>query len=193
MQWGVMVAGLVAEIVGWWFVSARGRNVWRLMPIVLGTMGVAAVLAQPPVAAAEVTMIAALAIGLASGLALFLGTRVFVWAAAHWEPFRRDVVEKYSEAAEVSLRRSLLLSLVIMVPSEELFWRGLFQGRLAVAMARGGGRGDRVDRIRAWPTSRAARCRSWRARWWAGRCGPGSPGGRAACWRVSRAISCGRG
>ena len=46
-------------------------------------------------------------------------------------------MEKYSEAAEVSLARSLLLSLVIMVPSEELFWRGLFQGRLAVAMAAG--------------------------------------------------------
>ena len=46
-------------------------------------------------------------------------------------------MEKYSEAAEVSLRRSLVLSLVIMVPSEELFWRGLFQGRLAVAMAAG--------------------------------------------------------
>ena len=137
MQWAVMVAGLVAEIVGWWFVSARGRDVWRLMPVVLGTMGVAAVLARPPVAASEVTATTALAIGLASGLALFLGTRVFVWAAAHWEPFRRDVVEKYSEAAEVSLMRSLLLSLVIMVPSEELFWRGLFQGRLAVAMAAG--------------------------------------------------------
>ena len=148
MQWAVMVAGLLAEIVGWWFVSARGRDVWRLMPIVLGTMGVAAVLARPPVAAAEVTATTALAAGLASGLALFLGTRVFVWAAAHWEPFRRDVVEKYSEAAEVSLRRSLLLSLVIMVPSEELFWRGLFQGRLAVAMAAGAAAVVGVGRIR---------------------------------------------
>ena len=89
--------------MGWWFVSARGRDVWRSMPIVLGVMGVVAVLARPPVAASEVTGMTALAVGLASGLALFLGTRVFVCAAAHWEPFRRDVVEKYREAAEVSL------------------------------------------------------------------------------------------
>ena len=43
--------------------------------------------------------------------------------------------QKYAEAAEVPLARALVLSLLVMVPAEELFWRGLFQGRLAVAMA----------------------------------------------------------
>ncbi len=63
-----------------------------------------------------------------------MATRAFVWVAAHWGPFRRAVVEKYAEAATVPLATSLALSLLVMVPSEELFWRGLFQGRLGVAM-----------------------------------------------------------
>jgi membrane protease YdiL (CAAX protease family) len=134
MRGTVMVAGMLAEIVGWWAVSTRGRDVWRLMPMVLGAMGVAAVLVAPVVwSGADVEPAFALRVGLIAGLALYLGTRVFVWIASLWPGFRRDVVEKYQEAATVSVATSLLLSLVVMVPAEELFWRGLFQGELAAA------------------------------------------------------------
>ena len=129
-----MVAGTLAEMVGWWLVASRGRDVWRLMPVVLGAMGVAAVFARRPVWAEGVTAATALAAGIASGLVLYVGTRAFVWVAAHWGPFRRAVVEKYAEAATVPFATSLALSVLVMVPSEELFWRGLFQGRLSVAM-----------------------------------------------------------
>jgi membrane protease YdiL (CAAX protease family) len=137
MQIVVMVVGTLASMAGWWFVSAGRRDVWRLMPVVLGGMGVAAVVARPPVAASEVGAGVAFAVGALSGFALYVATRAFVWAASHWQPFRRDVVEKYAEAAEVSLMTSLLLSLLVMVPAEELFWRGLFQGRLAASVAAG--------------------------------------------------------
>jgi len=134
MRAAVMIAGTVAEIVGWWAVSTRGRDVWRSMPWVLGAMGVAAVLVTPVVwSGGDVTSVLALGVGVGSGIALYLGTRVFVWLAGHWTPFRREVIEKYQEAATVSVATSLLLSLAIMVPAEELFWRGLFQGELAVA------------------------------------------------------------
>jgi membrane protease YdiL (CAAX protease family) len=83
-----------------------------------------------PVAATKVGSGTALAVGLVSGLLLYIGTRVFVVIADRWEPFRRHVVEKYQEAAEVPLKEALALSLLIMVPAEELFWRGLFQARL---------------------------------------------------------------
>ena len=104
--------------------------VWRLMPTVLAAMGIAAVLVRRPVVAARVGDVAALVVGTASGLALYVATRAFVAVAGRWEPFRRDVVGKYREAAEVPLRESLALSLLIMVPAEEFFWRGLFQARL---------------------------------------------------------------
>ena len=48
MQIAVMVAGAVAEFTGWWFVATGRAGVWKLMPLVLGTMGVAAVAASWP-------------------------------------------------------------------------------------------------------------------------------------------------
>ena len=135
MQTVVIVAGVLAEIAGWWLVSTRRVDIWKLMPVVLGAMGVAAAVVRPPIAAAATTTIAALIAGLGAGLALYLATRAFVWAASHWRPFRRDVFETYGQAGEVTLAATLVLSLVIMVPAEELFWRGLLQARLDKAMA----------------------------------------------------------
>jgi hypothetical protein len=125
-----MIVGALAEATGWRRVASGRANVWRLMPVILAAMGVLAVLVRRPAAATDVSNATALSVGAASGLALYVGTRVFVWLADRWPPFRRHVVEKYREAAEVSMRESLLLSLLVMVPAEELFWRGLFQGHL---------------------------------------------------------------
>ena len=130
LQTVVIVVGLLVEMVGWWFVSSRGRDVWSLMPFVLGGMGVAAVLARRPVWVDGVSVGTALMVGVGSGLILYLATRAFVWTANHWEPFRRDVAKEYGEAATVSRERSLVLSLVVMVPAEELFFRSLVQGHL---------------------------------------------------------------
>jgi uncharacterized protein len=135
MQIAVMVAGTLAEFTGWWLVATGRADVWKLMPVVLGTMGIAVVLVRPPVAATATEATTALLVGLGAGLTLYVGTRVFVWLAARWAPFRRDVLEKYGQAGQVTLRRSLVLGLAIMVPTEELFWRGLFQGRLADAVS----------------------------------------------------------
>ena len=125
-----MALGALAEAIGWRLVATGRAMVWRLMPVIFLVMGIAAVVVRRPVAATKVGNGTALAVGLASGLLLYLGTRVFVVIADRWEPFRRHVVEKYQEAAEVPLKEALALSLLIMVPAEELFWRGLFQARL---------------------------------------------------------------
>lgn len=130
MQPAIMVLGALAEVIGWRLVAAGRITVWRLMPPILAGMAVAAVLVRRPLVAIRVGDGVALGVGVASGLLLYAGTRVFVAIAGRWEPFRRHVVEKYAEAATVPLRRSLALSLLIMVPAEELFWRGLFQARL---------------------------------------------------------------
>ena len=130
MQQLVMIAGALAETIGWRLVATGRAVVWRLMPVVFAAMAVSAVLARRPVAATRVTDLTALGVGLASGLVLYVGTRIFVAVADRWEPFHRHVVEKYEEAAEVSLGESLVLSLAVLVPAEELFWRGLFQAQL---------------------------------------------------------------
>ena len=130
MQAAIMALGALAEAIGWRLVATRRAMVWRLMPVIFLAMGIAAVLVRRPVAATKVGNGTALAVGLASGLILYVGTRVFVAIAGGWELFRRHVMEKYLEAAEVPLKEALALSLLIMVPAEELFWRGLFQARL---------------------------------------------------------------
>ncbi len=131
----VMLLGAAAEAIGWRIVATGRAIVWRLMPVVLGAMGVAAVLARRPVAATRVSDGTALGVGLATGALFYAATRIFVAIAERWEPFRRHVVEKYQEAAEVSLGVSLALSLLVMVPAEECFWRGLFQARLDQSLA----------------------------------------------------------
>ena len=191
MQIAVMVAGVLAEIVGWWLVSTGRFDVWKLMPVVLGSMGVAAVVVRPPVAAADTSTVTAAVVGAGTGLALYLGTRVFVWIASRWAPFRRDVLEQYGQAGEVTLARSLVLSLAIMVPAEELFWRGLFQGRLGSSDDGGRGCRDRVARVHRGqrrqpePADRGGRDRRRR------RLGRLSRGGRGVCSRAWRAICCG--
>lgn len=125
-----MVVGAIAQLVGWRRAAVGRGTVWRVMPVVLAAMAVAAVAVHPPVAAAKVSHSRALGLGAASGLALFVATRAFVAIATRWQPFRSGVLSSYEEAATVPLATSLALSLLIIVPGEELFWRGLFQDHL---------------------------------------------------------------
>lgn len=124
------VVGFVAEATAWWAVRSRRASLWKLLPVVLAAMAFAAVLVRPPIAAADVSVGRALAVGAASGLGLYLATRVFVAVASRWAFFRRATVEIYAEAAPIPITLALTLSIVIMVPAEELFYRGLVQSGL---------------------------------------------------------------
>jgi membrane protease YdiL (CAAX protease family) len=135
MQQAIMVFGALAEAIGWRLVAARRAMIWRVMPAIVLAAGIAAVLVRRPMVATRVGDGAAVVVGTASGFALYVATRAFVAVAGRWEPFRTHVVESYRAAAEVPLGASLALSLLIVVPAEELFWRGLFQARLDQALA----------------------------------------------------------
>lgn len=131
MRAAFIVLGAAGEMAVWWLVSTRGRDVWRLMPAVLAAMGVAAALgarARVP----EVERVAALAAGAGAGLVLHLATRAFVSLVSRWETFRRQTGDMYGKASGVPRSRALVLSLGVMVPAEELFWRGFAQHELAV-------------------------------------------------------------
>jgi membrane protease YdiL (CAAX protease family) len=125
MRTAVIVVGIVAQMVSWWAISSRRVTVWRLMPFVLGAMALVALLVLP--APERTTGVGrAVVVGLASGLALFLATRVFVAIASHWAPFARDVEEAYRAAADEPIGAVLALSLLISA-AEEVFYRGLVQ------------------------------------------------------------------
>lgn len=129
-----MVLGFAAQASAWWFLASRRRDVWRVMTPVLAAMGVAALLVHRLVWAPRVDAAAAVGVGIAAGLALYAGTRVFVAVVRSWETFRRHSVAMYAQQEGVPLAAALALSLVLSVPGEELFWRGLFQPQLADAL-----------------------------------------------------------
>jgi membrane protease YdiL (CAAX protease family) len=130
MAWFV-VLGLVVTMLGWRFVNKRGRDVWITIPPLLGGLGVASLLlwsrvpAPVPGAANVPGPIGALAIGAGSGIALYLGTLVFVALAEHVPSFARQTALAYQRAGTADPRRELILSLLLAVPGEELFWRGI--------------------------------------------------------------------
>ena len=70
-------------------------------------------------------------VGVAAGLVLFAATRAFVaLVAPRWPAFRRHVAAIYGQQGSWSVPATLLAALVVEI-GEELFWRGLVQGRLA--------------------------------------------------------------
>jgi membrane protease YdiL (CAAX protease family) len=133
MQLAVIAAGFVLEVVAWRAVAAGRASLWRLIVAVFAVEGVVAAIVLPPIASGHETVAVALAAGAASGLALWAGTLAFVAVAVRWQPFRTDVAERYSRAAEVSLPVAIALSILVAVPGEELFWRNLVQRRFGVS------------------------------------------------------------
>ena len=130
MVWFV-VLGLAVTMIAWRLVTVRGRDVWLTIPPALGVLGAASLLLWSrvpdpiPGAANPPGRIGALAIGAASGIALYVGTLVFVALAQHIPAFARQVAVAYRRAGSTDPRRELILSLLLAVPGEELFWRGI--------------------------------------------------------------------
>jgi membrane protease YdiL (CAAX protease family) len=128
----VIVVGFALEVVAWRAVAAGRASVWGLMVGVFAVQGIVAVVALPPIASGQASMLTAVSVGSLSGLALWAATLAFVAVAVRWQPFRRAVEDRYARAAEVSLPTAVAISLLIAVPGEELFWRSLVQRRLGL-------------------------------------------------------------
>lgn len=124
----------------WWLV-ARGRtNVWRGLAMVIGVAGVAAVLTGRLAISPRVSIAAAAAGGVGSGLLLFVGTAAFSALAVRlWPRFRVHAERIYEQRFGMSLLAVLGLALGLAVTGEELFWRGLAQTRATEAAGRVGG------------------------------------------------------
>lgn len=126
-----MVLGLVAEGLAWWVVSVRGRGVWSVMTPVLAALGALTLLVDPPSLAAEVDLGVAGAVGLGVGVGLYLATLAFVTVVGRWwKEFERQSEGIYLRRGSLSASVAVLLAVALLIPGEELFWRGLFQGEL---------------------------------------------------------------
>ncbi|MGH2672942.1 MAG: CPBP family glutamic-type intramembrane protease [Actinomycetota bacterium] len=127
----VMVLGFAAQATAWWFIARHRRDVWRVMTPTLAAMGLVALAVHRPEWAPRVDAVAAAGVGITAGLVLYGATRIFVGVVRPWETFRRHTTAMYARREGLPLAAVLALSLVLSVPGEELFWRGLFQPELA--------------------------------------------------------------
>jgi membrane protease YdiL (CAAX protease family) len=130
LQLGVIAVGFGVQIIAFRAVATGRYSLWTLTGPVLAATGLVAALVRPPIATGRVSAVAAVAAGVSAALALYLGTLAFVAVAARWEVFRSQVADQYGRAGEVSLALALALAILLAVPGEELFWRGLVQPRL---------------------------------------------------------------
>jgi membrane protease YdiL (CAAX protease family) len=126
----VCVIGGLAEALAWMIVARRGARVWSSLALVLAGAGAAALATGRVAVSPRVDPAVAVGIGAATGAGLFGATRLFVAAVApRWSTFRRHVAAIYGQQDGWPVGATLLAALVVEV-GEELFWRGLVQGRL---------------------------------------------------------------
>jgi membrane protease YdiL (CAAX protease family) len=137
----VMAAGAIAVAVAWRLVAARGLSVWPVMTWTLGLAAAASLATgQVKLSPNVAPGVAALA-GLASAVALYAGTAVFLLVARRVSMFERHVEEIYDLRRGLSLPAALALAGAVVAPCEEIFWRGLFQGRLSTTTGAAAGAG----------------------------------------------------
>lgn len=121
----VLVAGMVAQVVVWRLIGDRKLTFWPATTATFALLGIASIVAGDPACCRGTTLAAATAVGAASGLLLFGATRVVVDAATRHGLLERAVADVYRREEETDTVTAYVLTLAVVVPGEELFWRGL--------------------------------------------------------------------
>lgn len=139
MTIALMAVGAVAVTAGWVVVNSGRASVWVVMGVVVGTLGVASLATGRIVGSGRLGVWAAVAAGLGAGIVLYAATAAFVLVVRRWPVFDRHVAQIYDQRKGLSLPLALFLAAGVVAPGEELFWRGLFQGRAGEALGSVGG------------------------------------------------------
>lgn len=140
----VSLGGVVAVALAWLLVRKGWAAVWTAMGGVMGVAGVVALASERVRASGKLSVAIALAIGVVAGIALYVATSIFLRATRGWDALNRDSDTLYAQRDDHTLGRTLFIALLIVVPGEELFWRGLVQSLGAQAF------GDVVGALLAW-------------------------------------------
>ena len=130
----LMVAGGAGVLLAWRLVVAGRVSVWLAMGTVSGAAGLASLATGRVSLSPKVFWGWSAFAGAGAGVLLYLATAVFVLIVRRAPVFDRHVEEIYDQRKGRSLPEALGLAAFIVAPGEELFWRGLFQGRLASAL-----------------------------------------------------------
>jgi membrane protease YdiL (CAAX protease family) len=117
----VAAAGALLQAATWRLIAVRRIGFWQATSVTFAIVGAAAVWVRPPGSLDAM----ALVIGTGSGVVLYLATRVVVGLLGSVKPFASSVTEVYGRSAEIPTGAVWVLTLIVAVPGEELFWRGL--------------------------------------------------------------------
>jgi membrane protease YdiL (CAAX protease family) len=129
----LMAAGAVGVLVAWRLVVAGRVSVWMAMGAATGGAGLASVATGRLSLSPQLAWAWSAAAGVGAGIVLYVATAVFVLVVRRWSYFDRHVEEIYDQRRGLRLSLALVIAALVVAPGEELFWRGLFQGRLADA------------------------------------------------------------
>jgi membrane protease YdiL (CAAX protease family) len=134
-----MVLGGLVQIWAWRLVAVRFLSIWTATVPALAVCGAAALVTNRVALTPNASVWIAAIVGVVAGVALFAATRGFMLVAGGSPQFRRASRQVYAKQRDLPLPLGLLVSLALAVPGEELFWRGLFQGRVASVFGSFGG------------------------------------------------------
>lgn len=127
----IMSLGAAGVVVVWRLVATGRLTVWAGQVTLFGAAGAAALATGRVDLSPRLWWGWSLLSALGAGMLLYLATVRFVIVVRRWPVFERHVDEIYDQRKGLSLRAALALSAAVVGPGEELFWRGLFQQRLA--------------------------------------------------------------
>ncbi len=100
MRAGVIVVGILVQVVVWRLV-ARGRlPFWPATATTFALIGIAAIIAGNPSCCREIEVALASSVGVASGLMLYAATRVVVDLATRHPRLHRSVTDVYRHSEE---------------------------------------------------------------------------------------------
>jgi membrane protease YdiL (CAAX protease family) len=121
----VAVAGIVGQMIAWTVVRRERWPFWTATVVTFAVLGVASVLAGDIACCADVDAGPAIAVGLVSGVLFYAATRAVVAVATMHPRLKEAVTGIYARSTETTRAVELAISLLVAVPGEELFWRGL--------------------------------------------------------------------
>jgi uncharacterized protein len=127
----IMAVGAAGVLLAWRLVVAGRVSVWVAMGTASGGAGLASLATGRLSISPRVAWGWSALAGIGVGAILYLATAAFVLVVRQWGQFDRHVEEIYDQRKGLSLPVALVLAALVVAPGEELFWRGLFQGRLA--------------------------------------------------------------
>jgi membrane protease YdiL (CAAX protease family) len=130
----VLVAGILLQAVAWRFVAAGRTPFWPTATATWAVVGLATVLVAPPACCDDVPAGVAIGAGAVAGGALYAATRAVVAVATRLPGLAAAVGDVYARSREISPAVLWTATVLVVVPGEELFWRGLVVPELGASM-----------------------------------------------------------